>query len=166
MVEVGQKSNMDITPEMAAILERPAQQAVAGDDLLEKVMVPKPDKQRHFIAAFMFSFYFGMFGVDRFYMGKYFSGILKLLSLGGLGIWAVIDLLLIISGATKDRYGNPLIGYKEYKSFAKKTIAWTFFAALVLMIMSTIALYLSLPALEELETELRQNYVEITNYNL
>jgi len=48
------------------------------------------------------SFFFGGLGVDRFMLGQTGLGVAKLLTLGGLGIWAIID-LFIISGKTKER---------------------------------------------------------------
>lgn len=67
---------------------------------------PPKDKRRHFLAAFFLSFFWGAFGVDRFYLGKVFTGILKLLTFGGLGIWTAIDIALIMSGAMRDRQGT------------------------------------------------------------
>jgi TM2 domain-containing membrane protein YozV len=47
----------------------------------------------------------GVFGVHRFYVGKIGTGIIQLITLGGLGIWAFIDLIMIIVGAFKDKQG-------------------------------------------------------------
>ena len=52
--------------------------------------MPK-DKRRHFLATFFLSFLWGSFGVDRFYLGKIFTGVLKLLTFGGFGIWTIVD---------------------------------------------------------------------------
>ena len=41
------------------------------------------------------SIIFGWIGVDRFMMGKVGTGLLKLITLGGLGVWWLIDLILI-----------------------------------------------------------------------
>jgi TM2 domain-containing membrane protein YozV len=49
------------------------------------------------------SIIFGSLGVDRFMMGKIGTGILKLLTWGGFGVWWLIDVILI---ATKYKYAN------------------------------------------------------------
>jgi len=101
-----------------------------------------PSKQRHFLAAFFFSFFFGLFGVDRFYLGKFWTGLLKLLTLGGLGVWATIDLGRIISGSMRDNQGNQLLDAARYKKFAKRTVFITSLSIIVVLVVtSAIAVY-------------------------
>lgn len=80
--------------------------------------------QRHYLAAFFLSFTWGMFGVDRFYLGKVGTGIVKLLTFGGVGLWATIDLVVIMSGTMKDKQGRLLLQADTYKKFSQRVVMW------------------------------------------
>ncbi|EFF41100.1 TM2 domain-containing protein [Mycoplasmopsis alligatoris] len=58
------------------------------------------------LALTLLSFFLGTFGVDRFYAGRIGLGLLKLLTFGGLGIWALIDFVLAVIGTQKDDEGK------------------------------------------------------------
>jgi TM2 domain-containing membrane protein YozV len=45
-------------------------------------------------------------GIHRFYLGKIGTGILMLITFGGLGIWTLIDFIFAVSGVMKDRDGK------------------------------------------------------------
>ena len=63
---------------------------------------------KEWLAALLLCFFVGTFGVHRFYTGHVAIGVIQLLTLGGCGIWTLIDLILIITGALKDAQGLPL----------------------------------------------------------
>ena len=72
-------------------------------------MPPKKGKRR-FVVAILLSIFVGYLGIDRFYLGYIGLGVLKLLTLGGIGIWYLIDMILIASGNLKDADGQELAG--------------------------------------------------------
>ncbi len=64
--------------------------------------------EKRILPAFLLCFFLGILGAHRFYVGKIGTGILQLVTLGGLGIWALIDFIMIIVGAFTDKQGNKI----------------------------------------------------------
>lgn len=73
---------------------------------------------KSFLAAWLLSLLLGVLGVDRFYLGKVGTGILKLVTLGGFGVWALVDLILILTNKMRDKQGLPLEGYDRHRKIA------------------------------------------------
>lgn len=70
--------------------------------------IPGIFSTKSYVTTLLLSFFFGVFGVDRFYLGHIGVGLGKLFTFGGLGIWALIDFILIATKNVKDSFGIPL----------------------------------------------------------
>ena len=69
--------------------------------------IPYVFSNKDWLTAVLLSLLVGWLGIDRFYLGYTGLGIVKLLTLGFFGIWALIDLVLIIMGRLPDSDGLP-----------------------------------------------------------
>lgn len=65
------------------------------------------------LVALLLCFFLGVFGAHRFYVGKVGTGVLQLVTLGGLGIWYFIDLIIILLGSFRDADGARLYHWFE-----------------------------------------------------
>ncbi|MDB5162686.1 MAG: hypothetical protein JWO54_268 [Candidatus Saccharibacteria bacterium] len=110
-------------------------------------IVKSAPRQRHFLAAFFISFMWGVFGVDRMYMGYWGIGIVKLLTLGGFGIWVIVDLILIMGGSMRDKQGREMLQVAEYKKFAYRTVLYFAIALGVIVLVNGILIILGISQL-------------------
>lgn len=69
---------------------------------------PYSDKSK--LVAGLLQIFLGTFGVGRFYLGDAGIGVAQLLTCGGLGFWALIDGIMLLTGNPVDKYGRPLQG--------------------------------------------------------
>ncbi len=65
-------------------------------------------EEKSWLVTLLLVFFLGGFGIHRFYTGYIGIGIIQLLTLGGCGIWALIDFICILCGAYKDANGCDL----------------------------------------------------------
>ena len=70
------------------------------------------DKSR--LGALLFCLFLGVFGAHRFYVGKYGTAILTILTFGGVfGIWPVVDAILIVIGSFRDKQNRRVYRWLE-----------------------------------------------------
>ena len=71
--------------------------------------IPKGEiGNKSWTTALILSILLGGLGADRFYLGYVGLGILKLITLGGCGVWSIIDIILIATNKMKDANGKFL----------------------------------------------------------
>lgn len=77
-----------------------------GKPMLNAAGQPVSDKSR--LAAALLCFFLGFLGIHRFYVGKVGTGVIWLLTGGILGIGALVDFIMILVGAFRDKAGKPV----------------------------------------------------------
>jgi hypothetical protein len=65
-------------------------------------------KQKSWWITFLLSLFLGYLGADRYYLERYPSAILKMVSLGGFGVWYLSDIILLAGDWRRDKNGQPL----------------------------------------------------------
>ena len=99
-----------------------------------------PHYPKSFPRAILLCLFLGMFGIHRFYTGYKRLGLIQLFTLGGFGIWWVIDLVSLCLNAYKDKYNIELEDYNG-------TLASLILTGFVLICMAIVIM--SLPYLLE-----------------
>jgi hypothetical protein len=61
------------------------------------------------LTTLLLCFFLGGLGVHNFYTKKTGVAIAQLLTLGGCGIWALIDFIMILTESYRDGQGRPLV---------------------------------------------------------
>jgi len=84
-----------------------------GLKIIQKKLVKQPyfAGEKNQLVAALLALFVGFVGVHRFYLGYTWQGIVQILTLGGLGIWALIDFIRILTGDLQPKdgeYDTPL----------------------------------------------------------
>ena len=77
--------------------------------MTEEAGVMTEEAGKSFVTALILCVLLGGLGVHRFYVGKIGTGILQLFTLGGLGVWVLIDIIMIASDKFVDSEGRKLV---------------------------------------------------------
>ena len=67
--------------------------------------------EKNFLVTLLLAILIGELGIHRFYAGKIGTGLLMLFTLGGCGIWWIIDIIIVATGNFKDSKGLPIVNY-------------------------------------------------------
>jgi len=70
-----------------------------------------PHYPKNYFYALMLCCFLGMFGIHRFYTGYKRIGFIQLLTLGGFGVWWIVDLISMCFNSYKDKYGIEMEEY-------------------------------------------------------
>ncbi len=79
-----------------------------GGSFFRAAELPGLFSQKEWLTTLLLSVFVGSLGVDRFYLGQTGLGVVKLLTCGGVGVWALIDIIMVATGKMTDAQGLPL----------------------------------------------------------
>jgi len=78
------------------------------DSQKNKLLKSDSQSQNQWIVVLLLAFFLGFIGAHRFYVDKNGTGILMVLTVGGIGLWVLFDLIIIITGNFKTKQGNKV----------------------------------------------------------
>lgn len=95
-------------------------------------------ERKSFIATELLCFFVGFLGIHRFYTGYIGLGVAQFLTLGGCGLWTLIDFIMISCGKYKDANGQELEEYN--KALGLGLLAFTLIVGVLNMVTTLIAM--------------------------
>lgn len=80
-----------------------------GAPIKKDAPIPANASEKDWLTTLLLCFFLGGLGIHSFYTGKTVIGVIQLLTLGGCGIWVLIDFIMIILGSYKDAEGKVVV---------------------------------------------------------
>ena len=80
-----------------------------GAPVKREPVIPANASEKDWLTTLLLSFFLGGLGIHSFYVGKTVAGVIQLLTLGGCGIWALIDFIMVVCGNYKDGEGKLIV---------------------------------------------------------
>ena len=74
---------------------------------------PEEASEKSRLVVTLLAFFLGELGIHRFYLGKIGTGILMIFTLGGLGIWVLIDFIMAVTGTMRDVEGKLILNWTD-----------------------------------------------------
>lgn len=75
---------------------------------MEKQNIQAQKSTVEFTPMILLCYFLGIFGIHRFYADRIGTGVLMLLTLGGFGLWTMVDFVMIATGYFKDGNGRVI----------------------------------------------------------
>jgi len=131
---------VELCPNCNAKIDSDSSHDIASQSLAQPSMI---ESTKSPVINLLLCLFLGMFGAHRFYVGKIGTGLLMLITFGGLGIWYLVDLISIVTNKFEDSKGHRLeltkspSGFKKGLMVVGAVIAWiaTYVTAIIAMVL-------------------------------
>jgi hypothetical protein len=119
---------------------------------------------KSYVKTMILTWMFGYFGVDRFYLGKVGTGVAKLLTFGGMGFWVLVDFIITLVGAAREKGDDrPLSDTEKYKPFFVRIVVILLLIYAVIFIFEIIFWATLIPKIDKEMRQRNQNSQSVTD---
>jgi TM2 domain-containing membrane protein YozV len=114
---------------------------IETDSSFPQIKKPHPSPKSHQkspIVVLILGLFLGILGIHRVYVGKIYTGLFMLITVGGFGIWYLVDLILIVTNKFEDKNGTIIQLTQNPSSFKKVILVIGAVFAWLLLFVGTI----------------------------